>query len=192
MSKLNNTRSIGAERIRRRPLDHFLLMFPALRSAAGLWLLSLRHLRSLGTSDSSPIALRMEKAGVAPEGKEFASLRTLTAVTKQSVENSRVSSDTVRGHVRGHESDAAPLPRRVSNQATQHRLIQTKLSVSQPGDRFEQEADRVAAQVMRAATLYPVDQAKVGEQPAGERIQRVCTACDEELQRQVIGDEVRE
>src|SRR5260370_1339507 len=37
----------------------------------------------------------------------------------------------------------------MGNHAMQRRLIQTKLTVNQPGDRFEQEADRVADEVMR-------------------------------------------
>lgn len=39
----------------------------------------------------------------------------------------------------------------VSNQAVQRRLLQRKLTINQPGDRYEQEADRVAEAVMRKA-----------------------------------------
>ena len=47
--------------------------------------------------------------------------------------------------------------------------IQAKLTVGQPGDKYEQEADRVADQVMRMPE---------------PKIQRVCPQCEEELQRQ--------
>jgi outer membrane protein OmpA-like peptidoglycan-associated protein len=50
-------------------------------------------------------------------------------------------------------------------------LVQRKLSVSQPGDRFEQEADRVADSVMRMSGPIP-------------SIQRMCSGCDDEMQRQ--------
>lgn len=37
----------------------------------------------------------------------------------------------------------------ISNQATQRRLLQRKLTINQSGDRYEREADRVAEAVMR-------------------------------------------
>jgi hypothetical protein len=46
--------------------------------------------------------------------------------------------------------------------------IQTKLTVNTPGDRFEQEADRVADRVMRMADV------------PGQEIQRKCGVCEEE------------
>lgn len=48
--------------------------------------------------------------------------------------------------------------------------LQPKLTVNQPGDPYEQEAGRVADQVMRM--------------PAGEALQRMCPACEEELEVQ--------
>src|SRR5262249_53251738 len=58
------------------------------------------------------------------------------------------------------------LQRTIGNQAVQHLLrsgaIQPKLAISQPGDIYEQEADRVADEVMRMPA--PV-------------IQRTCSAC---------------
>ena len=64
--------------------------------------------------------------------------------------------------------------------------IQAKLTVGAPGDRYEQEADRVADQVMRmsadnAATLS-----------APPQIQRLCAGCEDELQRQVEEEEEEE
>lgn len=48
--------------------------------------------------------------------------------------------------------------------------VQPKLTVNQPGDQYEQEADRVADRVMRM--------------PAGEALQRMCSACEEEQEVQ--------
>ena len=74
-----------------------------------------------------------------------------------------------------HRSASNP---KMGNQATQRLLrdgvIQAKLTVNQPGDRFEQEADRVAEQVMR------LPDPTVGTPP---RIQRMCSECEEELHR---------
>ncbi len=67
---------------------------------------------------------------------------------------------------------------KMGNQATQQFLrdavIQTKLTVSQPGDKFEQEADRVADTVMRMPDL------STGTLP---RIQRMCSECEKDLHR---------
>lgn len=61
------------------------------------------------------------------------------------------------------------------------RSIQAKLTVNQPGDRYEQEADRVADQVMRMPTA--------GAPP---RIQRACAGCEDELRRQAAEEEEEE
>ena len=53
-------------------------------------------------------------------------------------------------------------------------VLQRKLAIGQPNDQYEQEADRVADQVMRM--------------PA-PKIQRLCPECKEELQRQPIEEE---
>ena len=55
--------------------------------------------------------------------------------------------------------------------------FQAKLTIGQPNDRYEQEADRVAEQVMRMPKT---------------RIQRVCPECEEELQRQPMEEEEEE
>ena len=66
----------------------------------------------------------------------------------------------------------------MGNQAAQRLLrdgvIQAKLTVNQPGDRFEQEADRVAETVMR------MPDPGTGTPPS---IQRMCTGCEEEVNR---------
>src|SRR5437660_324370 len=52
------------------------------------------------------------------------------------------------------------------------------VSVSQPGDPFEREADHVADQVMRMAEPAPVDAAPVA-------IQRKCSACEDEEKKMI-------
>ena len=66
-------------------------------------------------------------------------------------------------------------------------LIQAKLTVSQPDDRFEKEADRVADQVLRmpAPALTRPDTEAAPIRPLA--IQRRCQECEEELQRQLQG-----
>jgi hypothetical protein len=65
----------------------------------------------------------------------------------------------------------------VGNQAFGH-LIQAKLRVSEPGDAFEQEADRVADQVMRAPDRNATNSAL--SQTSQPFIQRACAQCNEE------------
>ena len=62
--------------------------------------------------------------------------------------------------------------------------IRTKLKISAPNDRFEQEADRVAARVMQAPQPQIQERPVGSEEAPGVRIQRVCTGCEEELHRQ--------
>jgi hypothetical protein len=69
--------------------------------------------------------------------------------------------------------------------------IQTKLTVNQPGDEFEQEADRVADHVMRMTAPAAV-QRKCTACEQEERLQRKCAECQEEeketgLQRKQAG-----
>lgn len=54
--------------------------------------------------------------------------------------------------------------------------VQAKLTINQPGDIYEQEADRIAAQVMRMPA-----------QSSPPKIHRLCSACEEEVHRQVVG-----
>jgi len=57
-------------------------------------------------------------------------------------------------------------------------VLQAKLSVSQPDDPQEQEAERVADEVMRMPLLAPGMASAVPP-----RVQRMCTTCEEELKR---------
>jgi len=67
------------------------------------------------------------------------------------------------GHDFGKISVFAPRPR-----------IQTKLTVNEPGDKYEQEADRVAEEVMRSSSLFG------GGISAGgpPNVQKKCAACE--------------
>ncbi|HEV3197097.1 MAG TPA: DUF4157 domain-containing protein [Bryobacteraceae bacterium] len=68
----------------------------------------------------------------------------------------------------------------VSNQAMQRMMIQAKLTVNRPGDRFEQEADRVAAAVMgmpEAASAANAAEINAGSSTA---VQRMCAHCEDE------------
>jgi hypothetical protein len=74
------------------------------------------------------------------------------------------------------------------NQAMQHllnaRMIQAKLTINQPGDPYEQEADRVAEQVMRMPDPRIMGRAVVTGRSQGVSVQRMCPQCEEELHRQ--------
>jgi hypothetical protein len=82
------------------------------------------------------------------------------------------------------------------NQALQKMLhshvIQAKLEISQPNDKYEREADRVAEQVMRMS-----DPLKAGStyssHSQGASIHRTCQECDEEeLRRQPLDNDEEE
>ena len=62
------------------------------------------------------------------------------------------------------------------------RFVQARLSVGRPGDRFEQEADRVADQVLRAPDPAAPSEA------AGVQVRNVCGDGGGGLQRQEAGD----
>ena len=58
-------------------------------------------------------------------------------------------------------------------------VIQTKLTVNKPGDEYEQEADRVADQVMRMTAPVSI-QRKCSSRAEEEKLQRKCAECEEE------------
>ncbi len=65
-------------------------------------------------------------------------------------------------------------------------LIQAKFNINEPGDQYEQEADRVAEQVMRMPEPRTAEGAEVSGPAQPPRIQRMCPDCEEELHRQPI------
>lgn len=79
----------------------------------------------------------------------------------------------------------------VGNQAV-GRLIRAKLKIGQPGDKYEQEADRVAEQVMRMPQPRLSARVAASEWSQGVRIQRACLECEDELRNQPEEEEEEE
>jgi len=71
-------------------------------------------------------------------------------------------------------------------------LIQAKLMVSQPGDPSEQEADRVAEVVMRPSDSDVTGPVAADGQAGSSEMQRLCSTCEEKMQRQTMEDEEEE
>src|SRR5262249_43359055 len=66
---------------------------------------------------------------------------------------------------------------------------QTKLAISRPDDPSEQEADRVAEQVMRMRDLAGENETAISGRADPHPIQRACSECDELLHRQKAEEE---
>ena len=64
--------------------------------------------------------------------------------------------------------------------------IQRRIEIGEPDDRFEQEADRVADQVMRMPDPQRTDSIDVAGEGIPGGIQRLCAECEEEVRRQPI------
>src|SRR5215468_10641608 len=71
------------------------------------------------------------------------------------------------------------LQQALGNQGVLGRL-QAKLTVNQPEDIYEQEADRMADAVMANATNSPAEAVSVSTAPVTAALQRKCTSCEEE------------
>jgi hypothetical protein len=67
--------------------------------------------------------------------------------------------------------------------------IQTKLSISSPGDLYEQEADRVADQIMRMPTPSPVEQSVSVNQPQISRVPAIHSTTLPQVQREEVIEE---
>jgi Domain of unknown function (DUF4157) len=81
---------------------------------------------------------------------------------------------------------------RTHGNASVQRLIQYKLSVSQPGDPYEQEADRVAEAVTQV-TERPGGAAAIDREPDTDlTINRMCSGCSDELNRVTTPEDDRE
>jgi len=64
----------------------------------------------------------------------------------------------------------------------QAQKVRRKLAVNQPGDRFEQEADRMADQVMRMSPPEARGPVRLTAKNGLPAIQRACSKCQEEQQ----------
>ncbi len=77
----------------------------------------------------------------------------------------------------------------VGNARAGHMVVQARMSVSQPGDPHEREAERVATHVMRMAEPPHPDTASAGALeiegrcPHCEQAQRMCAECEKQMQR---------
>lgn len=84
------------------------------------------------------------------------------------------------------------LQTRIGNQAL-GRLVQAQLKIGQPGDRYEQEADRVAAQVVTMDTPAPAGTAMAVQRQAADepemQMQPETEDKDQEMQRQPMDEE---
>jgi hypothetical protein len=70
------------------------------------------------------------------------------------------------------------------SRGSESNVLQTKLVVGPPGDRYEQEADRVAEQVMRMP-VQPVHKETEITPLSGNLAQRDCEDCEEELEERL-------
>jgi hypothetical protein len=69
-------------------------------------------------------------------------------------------------------------------------VFQAKLRISEPGDQYEQEADRVAERVMRMpARGRPEEEEEAYSHAQGGQVQRACTACEDERKVQRLAAE---
>jgi len=68
-------------------------------------------------------------------------------------------------------------------------LLQAKLTIGAPGDIYEQEADRVAEQVMRMPEPGSKQKADATTSAPDIYVQQLCPTCDEELRRQPVDEE---
>jgi outer membrane protein OmpA-like peptidoglycan-associated protein len=62
-------------------------------------------------------------------------------------------------------------------------VLQRKLTINQPGDAFEQEADRVADKVMRMPDPQNAGKSEISRVTGSTGVQRACPECEEELHR---------
>jgi predicted RNA-binding protein YlqC (UPF0109 family) len=120
-------------------------------------------------------------------------------VTKTNQANQQKGTIPYAGPALSTHAQAHPLGQfhqTIGNQAVQRLLrsgaIRAKLTVSEPGDQYEQEADRVAEAVMRMPDPGVTGPTATGRESSGVRIQRVCPECEEELHRQPIEEEEEE
>jgi Domain of unknown function (DUF4157) len=67
--------------------------------------------------------------------------------------------------------------------------LQPKLDVSQPGDRYEQEADQVADEIMRMPEPRAARDTSIPVPAQRISLQRACANCEDELSRQEMEEE---
>ncbi len=120
-------------------------------------------------------------------------------VTAKTPEAKRENSDSHTKKTNFSQSKNSPidqilfLQRTVGNHAVERLLksgvIQAKLTIGPPGDIYEQEADRVADEVMRMPGPGTTERKGVSEYKEVPSVQRICTECEDELQSQPTEEE---
>ncbi len=142
------------------------------------------------------------RTNVRPEKKSGASVVALPhfvprrSAHSPSVEDRPVVADAALGHnfggVRVHaETDRAPAscplspvsPRACPFGGACHACpprLQAKLAIGQPGDAYEQEADRVAEEVMRMAEPPQRQDTRVSEEARNRTVRRKCARCEDD------------
>src|SRR5262245_24039520 len=101
---------------------------------------------------------------------------------KRPAQEAKSASSARRGQaISGQSGKISPilhLQRTISNHAVlqllRDKTIQTKLQISQPGDEYEREADRVAEQVMRMPDAALAEPVTGDAPPTISRLQRKC------------------
>ena len=88
------------------------------------------------------------------------------------------------------------LQQSIGNRAVQRLInspyIQTKLQVGAANDPYEQEADQVAARVMRMPDSHTSSGITVSNRTHTSQVNRKCAECEEEMQRQPMEEEEKE
>ncbi len=117
-------------------------------------------------------------------GTEHMRLRKKSSYEQGSSINPKLLNKADSGMAYSPQSPLTQLQRNLDNQAMQRMfntgVIQAKLTISQPNDKYEQEADRVAGQIMRMPEDTVVSSQLSGVSSEDEYIQRMCSECKEE------------
>ena len=121
-------------------------------------------------------------------------MRTQTQKTQDSTRAKLATSQ--RSSMAQYSHPVLKLQNQIGNQAVQRLLqsrhIQAKFTVGAPNDKYEQEADSVADQVMRMPDPVATEQSDNNLTTPTPVIQRVCNECEEELQRQPTDENAEE
>jgi len=100
------------------------------------------------------------------------------ATTKPTAKRKSVSGRRAVDWQPGFENPAARL---LTTALPSAPVVQAKLKIGEPNDKYEQEADRVADMVMRMPEPRASARVEVSGSASPTNIQRVCAECEEEL-----------
>lgn len=89
----------------------------------------------------------------------------------------------------GHARRLTDLPRPQAATSAPTPIVQTKLEVAPPNDQFEQEAERVADQVVHMGDPQGAGSSEIAGVASPNGVQRLCAECEDEVRRQPVGDE---